>query len=371
MSHPAFQSNKTLKQYVNQKLNIFLEQKVGIIPKNQRFQFKEKLNQNKPLPESFINESSSNLNLSSNSLNINIIANKKNNIINESNSKSNNNSFIALNYQYNNKRLISNLKKSENKNLINMNRQNEDKKKDLYKNYLTNTPINTKNNNNKTTPINIHKRKSIYNSNKSLVKEKKKRKISFTKNRSCQKPLNFNRNFNGINDTSKTLYFMRKSNQTKTLKQEINDIIYKKEINNNIHEINNSYLMDFIESKASKKINNIKLSKKYDNDLIHNINYNEHDYNNKSNKSILLNNTINQFLKNDESYSENKCPVPMPYVKKYSIDNNNNNENINWDNILMNKLLKEPEEEKIIPLPISQFINESYSVNNKLKKKIF
>ena len=43
MSYPAFQSNKTLKKYINLKLNIYLEKKINLIPKTRTFtKFNEK-----------------------------------------------------------------------------------------------------------------------------------------------------------------------------------------------------------------------------------------------------------------------------------------------------------------------------------------
>ena len=344
MNHPAFQSNNTVKKYINQKLNIFLKQKINRISKNQSFNFNENLKQNKHLRESFVNESSINMNLLSNFLNINVLANKHIKM-NESNLKHINNSYIDQRYFYN-KRLLSKQKEIEKENL-----QNENI--DLSKN--NNSPIYINKIENKTTPININKKKSIYNSqvnlNNNLIKENKKRKLSFSNNKSNAKPFNINQNNNRNNNTSsKNPSSINRCNQIELLKGGINEFIHKKEMYNNIHDLNNSHFLE----KKSQKNNYIKLLKYDNNDSFQNNNCNEYDYKNKSNKSNLLKNTntINLLLKTDESYNENKCPVPMPYVKKYTLEDNNK-ENINFDNILLNKFLKEPEEEKNIPSPIN------------------
>jgi hypothetical protein len=348
MSHPAFQSNNTVKKYINQKLNIFLKQKINRISKNQSFNFNENLKQNKHLRESFVNESSTNMNLLSNFLNINVIANKQIKM-NESNLKHINNSYIDQRYFYN-KRLLSKQKEIEKENL-----QNENI--DLSKNNYLNSPICINKIENKTTPINFYKNKSIYNSqvnlNNNLIKEKQKRKLSFSNNKSNTKPFNINQNNNRNNNTSsKNPSLINRCNQIELLKGGINEFIYKKEMYNNIQELNNSHFLE--KKKKSQNNNYIKLFKYNNNDSFQNNNCNEYDYKNKSNKSNLLKNTntINLLLKTDESYNENKCPVPMPYVKKYTIEDNNK-ENINLDNILINKFLKEPEEEKNIPSPIN------------------
>ena len=94
--------------------------------------------------------------------------------------------------------------------------------------------------------------------------------------------------------------------------------------------------------------------------------------NNSKNIVSLFKDKINNLLKNEESFNENECPMPMPYVKRYSentIRNSGQNENINWENILLNKDLKEPKEEKKVPLPISQPINPNYLEKNNNRNK--
>jgi hypothetical protein len=288
------------------------------------------------------------MNLLSNFLNINVIANKQIKM-NESNLKHINNSYIDQRYFYN-KRLLSKQKEIEKENL-----QNENI--DLSKNNYLNSPICINKIENKTTPINFNKNKSIYNSqvnlNNNLIKEKQKRKLSFSNNKSNTNPFNINQNNNRNNNTSsKNPSLINRCNQIELLKGGINEFIYKKEMYNNIQELNNSHFLE--KKKKSQNNNYIKLFKYNNNDSFQNNNCNGYDYKNKSNKSNLLKNTntINLLLKTDESYNENKCPVPMPYVKKYTIEDNNK-ENINLDNILINKFLKEPEEEKNIPSPIN------------------
>ncbi len=397
MSDPAFQSNNTLKRYVNQKLGLYLEQRINLISKTKNFKnINQKFEPNIPLQDYFINESSSKMNCSSNSLNINTSLNnrpKKNSI----NLKPKSNSFIILRYNnynnYNNKKLLSKQKKKGNENLISLNLLNEN----ISNCNIFNTPINFQNKENKTTPINfINKTKSIYKSkhkylNRSHGIENIKGNKQFQRKRKDDKDFIMNQRLN--NNTPKSPLFKNSSTQIKLLKQEINNIINNKSLYNNFNQLNNSYYRE--ESKLSQN-NNIKLLKYKNIFSIHKkISKNEEDSledKNSIDKDNLLKDKINNLLKNDESYNENKCPVPMPYVKKYSdnlikdnntnntnikntnINNNNdsnNNENINLDNFFINKYLKEPKEEKKIPLPISQSINLNYLVKNKKKKKFY
>ena len=404
MSDPAFQSNNTLKRYVNQKLGLYLEQRINLISKTKNFKNNNhKFEPNIPLQEYFMNESSSKMNCSSNSLNINLSLNKRSKK-NSINLKPKNNSFIILRYNnYNNNKLLSKQKKKGNENLISLNLLNDN----ISNCNIFNTPINLQNKENKTTPINnINKTKSIYKSkhkylNRSLGIENIKGNTAFQKKRKDDKNFIMNQKLNN-NNTPKSPLYKNSSTQIKLLKQEINKIINNKTLYNNFNQLNNSYYRE--ESKLSQN-NNIKLLKYKNIFSFHKkISKNEEDTlydKNSIDKDNLLKDKINDLLKNDESYNENKCPVPMPYVKKYSDnlikDNNsnnannpnnvnnanitninntndsndsNNNENINLDNFFMNKYLKEPKEEKKIPLPISQSINLKYLVKNKKEKKI-
>ena len=377
MNDPAFKSNNTLKKYINQKLNSYLDPKLSLIPKTQSFStFYEKMKNNiyinnkisynlphlqysKIIQNNNFKESSPKINKYSNSLNKNNIGNNERN--NKMNKMPKNNSFIILKYSNSNKSLNKQNKKI-NKKSIYLNK-NESPILTEY-NKSNNTLINVKTKEFLTTPINeLNKKRSIYNNNQIYLNQS----IRFENiNQRNNKKLNkikhnnsiINQKLNNIK-TNKGSLHRNSGNQIKLMKDEIYNILIKNELNNNIIPLNKSYFRE--ESKISANNNSNIINSKI-NYSIHNKLDNKKD-NYSKNISILFKDKINNLLKNEESFNENECPIPMPYVKKYSentIRNSGKNDNIKWENILLNKDLKEPKEEKKVPLPISQPINPYY-----------
>ena len=281
------------------------------------------------------------------------------------------NSFIILKYSNSNKSLNKqNNKINEKSNYLN---KNESPILTDY-NKNNNTLINAKTKEFKTTPISeLNKKRSIYNKNQIyLNKSIGFENINQRNNKKLirEKDINsiVNQKLNNIKTNKSTLY-RNTSNQIKLMKDEIYNILIKNELNNNIIPLNKSYFRE--ESKISTN-NNSNIINRKKNYSIHYKLDNKNDYNSKNIVS-LFKDKINNLLKNEESFNENECPIPMPYVKRYSentIRNSGKNENINWENILLNKDLKEPKEEKKVPLPISQPINPNYfdKCNNKNNK---
>jgi hypothetical protein len=213
-----------------------------------------------------------------------------------------------------------------------------------------------------TTPINdIMKTKSIFNSkltnlNRIVGYEEVNAKHIIKKNKSNE---NMKRNQKLNKDNNhKTPMAKHSFNQTTLFKKEINNNSNKRQRNSKDYQLKKTYLRE--ESKTSLNQNVKKIRYKNNNLLINN---KENDRN-AANENVRLREKIKDFLKTDESDFENKCPVPMPYVKRYTeyvINDNKINAYFNLDSFLINKDLKEPEEQKNIPLPTSQ----------KIKSKIF
>ena len=381
MNDPAFQSNKTLKQYINEKLNYYIETQLNFIPKTKsftKFNDKDYKNKKKLLYNLSLPDSSKINNNSNNDFNFKIFPSS--------------NSFKKKNNHIKNHSFINNKNKSVNK------KNNKISEYSIYlnindnsninsKNIFNNTPINIRIKGNKTTPINeLNKKKGIYTTkliylNKSLGFENMRKKSFYNNKKKINEKCNviihqksnqkIYRNKNPISVGKKT------SNQIKLLKEELNDIICNKTVNNNILQLNQSYFRD--ETKSSH-INHTKLINGKINYSMHNKIVNKELINiNSENKISLLKGKISNVLKqDDESFMANECPIPMPYVKRYSesviednkYDENNDNdkENINLNNILFNKDLKEPKEETKIPLPISQSKNQDL-IPLKFKKE--
>jgi hypothetical protein len=365
MNDPAFQSNKTLKKYINRKLSVYLEKKIGLFQKTKTFsKFNETIKsiinsnsnnklENKTHQYPSKNKTNNNAsNISSNSLN--------KNRINKMCKKSKSNSCII--FKYNNKSLSKKMIKRMDSSIslyvndnINLSKGN---------NTVSNkTAINNiKNKESITTPINdIMKTKSIFNSkltnlNRIVGYEEVNAKHIIKKNKSNE---NMKRNQKLNKDNNhKTPMAKHSFNQTTLFKKEINNNSNKKQRNSKDYQLKKTYLRE--ESKTSLN-QNVKKIRYKNNDLL--INNKENDRN-AANENVRLREKIKDFLKTDESDFENKCPVPMPYVKRYTeyvINDNKINAYFNLDSFLINKDLKEPEEQKNIPLPTSQ----------KIKSKIF
>ena len=381
MNDPAFQSNKTLKEYINQKLNSYMDPKLCLIQKaksftkfndksnsnlkysNQKLSYNISLKGNQKYNKNNINDSSKKENLSSKSLN------KK---INNKNSKKKdfkkikNGSFLLLKYNNSTHNYSLNIEKNkptENSICLNVN----DNSNIIKYNLINNTPISMKQKANRTTPINeLNKKKCIYEEkymslNKSFGLVNINRKSFARKNSNDNYIINqkYNKNRN-----PKTPLYKNSANQIKLLKEEIYNIINKNEFNNNILQLNKSYFRE--ESKISQN-NHSKILNRKINFSIHN--KLDKDDTNKTKKNCVK---INDLLNNDESFNPSQCPIPMPYVKRYSENLSReikNNENINLENLLFNKDLNEPKEEKKIPLPISQPTNSYYFIGNNKKNK--
>ena len=389
MNDPAFQSNKTLKQYINEKLNYYIETQLNIIPKTKSFtKFNDKSNYKKNI---YNKKLLYNLSFPYSSK-INNNSNNDFKIIPSSNSfKKNNNSINRKNYSFiNNKNKSLNKKKnkiSEYSIYLNI---NDNSNINSYN--INNTPINIKIKGIKTTPINeLSKKKSIYNSKliylNSSLGFQNIRKKTFNNNKKklkekCDVIINQKNNQKIYKNKNPINVEKKASNQIKLLKEELNNIISNKTLNNNIIQLNKSY---FREETKITHLNNAKLINRKINYSIHNkiVNNEKLDINSKIKISLLKNKISNLVKQDDESLMENECPIPMPYVKRYSEsvieDNkydenndkeNNDKENIKLENILFNKDLKEPKEEKKIPLPISQTMNQDLiPVKNVIKEK--
>ena len=388
MNDPAFKSNNTLKKYINQKLNSFIGPKLNIIPKAKsltKFNDKPKLNinlNNKKIscdlsfPESSNNIKHKNI-ISSDpkikySLNEKININCKNgkNVINK---KSKTNSFIILKYNHKNKSL-NRVNKKRNENSIFLNKNVSPNITESNTNN-SNTPINVRQKRNKTTPVNeLNKKRCIYN--EKILSLNETGGINHRMNNNTYKRNDNYGIFNQkINNTKNYRNPVNKNSgdQIKLTKNEINNYTSAKVLNNNNIPLNKSYFRE--ESKISSN-NNTRIINRKNNYSIHNKMGKKDDKDTK-NRVALLKDKINNLLKNEESFNEDQCPVPMPYVKRYSENTikDSGNENINIENIILNKDLKEPKEEKKIPSPISQIINPNLYCSvkniNKNKKNYF
>ena len=366
MSDPAFQYNKTLKKYINRKLSVYLGKKIGLLQKTKTFsKFNETMksvissNSNKKLEykthqypsKNKINNNNTS-NISSNSLN--------KNRMNKMCKKSKSNSCITLKYYDKSlsKKMIKRMDSSVSLNVndnINLSRGNNTVSNKTAINNITNKESIT-------TPINdIMKTQGIFNSkltnlSKIVGYEEVNGKHIIKKNKSNE---NMKRNQKLTNNNNhKTPMAKNSSDQTTLFKKDINNNSNQQNRNSKDYQLKKTYLRE--DSKTFLNQNVKKIRYKNNNLLINN---KENDRN-AANENVRLREKIKEFLKTDESDFENKCPVPMPYVKRYPeyvIKDNIINSYFNLDSILINKDLKEPEEQKNIPLPTSQ----------KIKSKIF
>ena len=241
-----------------------------------------------------------------------------------------------------------------------------------------------------------HKLDTIYNDN---IKNNKSQE--FLKNRSSisnNQKQSFSKKYNS-NIKSKSLankkikhneqyvifnYTKKFSNKTKYNKETSSTYFNTSTDNNNklLHSTSNNY-SGHLSKKSITTNSQINLLKNEINELLNNKNIKKTknkqtcDSNftkkNKIRKSInqvkLLESKIQKLLKNDENENkENECPMPMPYVKRYS-NEYNNIINCKFDETeIFKKDLKEPKPEKNVPLPLSM-TNNRYDVQNiKIKK---
>ena len=375
MNDPAFKSNSTLKKYINQKLNSHLDpntshiSKINNKHKNKIYLIKKRISFNNSLSENYIilnnvnfNNSSPKTNSSSYLFDTKLSKDNKKRL-NKMVGKTKSNSLINL----------QNINK--NRLLISQNQTIKAKKFPLYliKNerynlteYNNNTPINVKKKQYKTSPINeLNKKKTIFfknqiSLNESLGLDDKNKNFNNNLIEERENSFIINCKLNSISKNTKN-----SGQQIKLIKDEINN-----GSNINVMKLNKSYFRE--DSKISQNNNNKIINQ--------NIIYSKHnkvvnkETKNLKNRVILLKDKISSLLQNDESLNESECPVPMPYVKRYSENNiikNGNEENINLGNILFNKDLKEPKPRKNAPLPIWQPFPNYFIINKINNKKIF
>ena len=391
MNDPAFQSNNTLKKYIEQKLNSYLEPKINILSKTKSYTKVNDLSKFKMIyniKNIYNNPTSKQKNLIQNNKNNNNENNKMNCSSNSFNQKINvldnnnkkiklikkikRNSFSMLKFQHN-KLLTNKSKRYENSTTcLNI---NDNLNLSKNNNIISNTPNNIKKKVNKSPPAyDLNKQKSIFTPNKNLGLENCQ-KSGKNKNKENKDREIFMRKIYKNKTPNTPLYKKKNFNQMKILKDDINNILINKTMNNNIQQLSKSYIKE--DSKIypfsyHNKMFNCKINNSIQNLKINN---NIKVENNKTlkNKIFLLKDDVNKLINNNESFSENECPVPMPYVKKYSdntIRGTNLNENINLQNILINKDLKEPKEETKVPLPISQPVKPNYYLYNNKKGRI-
>ena len=351
MYDPAFQSNNTLKEYINKKLSQYKNiskynnnpQVEDLLKSKEKEKAKKKgsSNRNKQNNKStafndysfYSRTQIENLSQYNNNASLNNL--RKNKEKKNKSNRTNNNNYYVFRCSNNPKtKTFDKLKLKKNKN------KNDS---DLDKNTMNNNYFNiilTPNNNsnkecNKTTPINpLNKIKGIY------------RKKNMLLNKSYK---SHSRDYTSIYKRDEGIYSLENFNSNKNmLKKEIYNIINHK-------SLNKTYLKD-----NSKYTSNN--SKSYNENIICN-NYIDffQDENTDKYKDLLL---------KDESLNESECPEPMPYVKKYSDCIDKENISNNTINILNNKNLNdlnEPKEEKNIPFPVipKEFKSKLYGNNHK------
>ena len=352
MYDPAFQSNNTLKEYINKKLTLYKESDFHTNPKPEnllKYKEKEKSkkvglnNRNfKNSKNTAFNEyshysrtQSYNLSNYNNASMNNLRKNKEQK--NNSNRTNNNNYYVFRCSNEPKTKIFDKIKLKKNKN-----KNDANKERDKMNNYFN--IILTPNSNNKecgkTTPINpLNKIKGIYRRknmilNKSYKSHSRDSTTILKKEKELYSPGNFN------------------SKNKNLLKKDIYNIINHKPLNKTYFKENSKYTN-----------NN---SKSYNENIISN-NYNDYFQNENSDK-------YKELLLKDESLNESECPEPMPYVTKYSDLIDKENISNNTLNILNTKNicdLNEPKEEKNIPLPIKQKEHNYKIYENNHKKFIY
>ena len=242
MNDPAFKSNNTLKNYIDQKLNSYLDPKLSLIHKTKSFSIfyekmknniyiNNKISYNLPLPQfskiiqnNNFKNSLPKINKSSNSLNKNNMGfNKKNNKMAQ---KPKNNSFIILKYNNSNKSL-NKINNKLNKKSIYLNK-NENPFLTEY-NKSTDTLINSKIKEFQTTPIiDLNKKRSIYNKHQIYLSQSKGFENRNQRNNSKLNKVKdnnsiINQKLNNIK-TNKSSLYKNSGNQIKLITDEIYNI---------------------------------------------------------------------------------------------------------------------------------------------------
>ena len=339
MNDPAFQSNNTLKQYINKKLTLYEGHETGKYIKTKTFlKFNEKKkisnrnhknNRNFAFTEYSFYSKDHIHNLSHcNNSSLNNLKKIKQKI-----KERNRNNFYI--FRCNNG---SSKNKSLNKKLVHKNKKGLNIEENNYNKYfeMVLTPNNNfKKENNKTTPVNAsNKIKGIY------------RHKNIFLNKSFK---SFNRGKTSLIKKEKRKEYKSPENFSKMkLNQEKYNIMQHK-------PLNQTYFKDY-----SNK------SRHYKDNLTGYFQSENNDYNDKLKEALLK----------DESLNESECPEPMPYVIKYSEIMNKENISNSTLNIINNfnnnlKDLNEPKEEKNIPLPVSQINNRNNKFGNNNRKFIY
>ena len=330
MNDPVFQSNNTLKKYINEKLNN-LESK-----------------------------------------NINVSKNK--------NTKDNK-TVLKLNVQNKKNKFLKKNSSSEKYKLIKSNSKNSSSKKVIYTH-----SVNIKKNKNYKTLSSKNNSFIIINNNQDNIR----RKSNYRRNSaysSVDEHINMTQfgidNGQRINSPPNKIKVLSKSKHKNISLNR--SIVLDSKFNNNQHknrkenEKENKSLPEKFKQEMNKNYNTIKLSQfnPFDNKYQHKKNnYPIHKTISNVGGKLLNEQTserakvfLNDIFCNNESLCEKECPLPMPYVKKYSSHEIQRDENINKENIPCNKDLHEPMEESKVPYPMAN-INKSNVFMNKKKKEI-
>ena len=355
MYDPAFQSNNTLKEYINKKLTLYktlsdyntnpnpdniLKSKEKRPKKKGTSNRNKQNNKNTAFNEYSFYSKTQIYNFSQYKNNTSLNNLRKNKETkNKINRTNNNNNYYVFRCSNNPKTKIFDklkLKKNKNKNELDKDNNNMNN----YFNIILTPNYNSNKECGKTTPINpLNKIKGIYR-RKNMILNKSYKSHS--------------RDYTTIYKKEKDIYSPENfySNKTKNLlKKELYSIINHKPLN-----------QTYFKENSKQTNNNNNNSKSYNENIINN-NYNDlfQDENSAKYKELLL---------KEESLNESECPEPMPYVKKYSDIIDKENISNNTINILNNKNLndlKEPKEEKNIPFPVKQkeYNNKIYENNHK------
>ena len=188
-----------------------------------------------------------------------------------------------------------------------------------------------------------------------------------------QNNINYTVDLNGYNDLYKNnnniRYSYTISNEKNTLEKSNNTLNDFGNINqrNDNSNSNNKY-DDKRNTDYIKKDNNLEYIKRIE--LLENENkVLKGEINESKNKLILLESKINKILFEKSSIEKEECPRPTPYVKKYSMQNlQNNPDDSNNINIIKNENQREPKKKEKENKQDNMMKNKSFL--NKIQKQI-
>lgn len=345
MNDPAFRGNQTLKDYINNKLKSRpLQNKTNPLKKHQNKKPKEI-----EKTPSFI-------------FNTNLCKTNKKNLKNNSRqetSSNDNNNLYSLNttktlaYTYYKNRIIQKIN-SPRRSAINKKKQNKSAKVKKY--YSKNNSFIIFNYNKKLQ----NKPKYANNSNTTCFSTSTDNYTNLCANINNQLSIlnSIHNNFSNSCFNSNAKRVENPPSKIKLLKNEINYLIKinKNELlnKNNQNPVNNNNLED--------KLNNLQ----NENNIL------KEKIQNSNNQISLLEKKIEKLLKNEDNDNskENQCPIPMPYVKRYShefkvVDKLNSN---NVSNKRVIKSLYENTYERNVSSPLAKTNNINSMKNNDNKK---